>query len=248
LVVLAGAAAATLAVAPPALASSGRWGAWRPASTRLAPLSQANSASRYFAGWRAESEFSGVTMKTTVVLPKLTCATTKRAIVPSVGSYFEAVDFAYSSAGMFVGCSRGKARYFPALVMNGEAVNAPGLHAKPGDTVVLTSSVKPAATTLSVLDKTTKSASLKRIGAGVGTNGTVFPFAGDASWPFAATTPDGVPSFGKLKFSHTTENGSPFGTDPGAFAVDRYNGPTLQISTGPFASDSETFKTVLQHS
>jgi hypothetical protein len=242
LVVLAALATAALVLATPALASTA---ARALGGLRGGPAFRGATTSTTFAGYEIGAIDGPSNMTTTIVLPKLNCGTTDQAIYPSVGAYFDLGSSDFSSAGMFVGCIGGKAQYWPVLQVNGVEHDYPTLIAKKGDTVVLKYSMKSGATKVSVTDKTTKSASKKLTGTGVTETG--FPWAGDVAWHTGLGALEGVPKFGTLTFSHTVFVGVPFETD-GPTQFNRYSGSTLQISTGSFASDEETFKTTFHHS
>lgn len=78
--------------------------------------------SNNFAGYLLGGGESSVTMNTTVVLPKLKCAKANEAIEPGTGAYYPPGAITdLSTAGMFVGCHGGTARYYPAFTLN--AVN-----------------------------------------------------------------------------------------------------------------------------
>ncbi len=243
LLTLATGAVVALVLAAPTLASSGaKWTAWK----SFAPSTASPSSS--FAGWEDNNVHGGTTVTTTLVLPKLQCQSAKQVIYPSVGAYFAPLPPAFSSAGVYLACSGGKARYYPTLWINGNMHIYKQLKANAGDTVVLKSSMKPSGTIEEFNDQTTKSASKKLTGHGV-TGGVGFPWVGDSGWPPYSSTPTfGVPNFGHITFSHTLVFHQPFGTDPSISQSDRYNGPTLQISSSAFKSDNETFKTVFHHS
>jgi hypothetical protein len=61
-----------------------------------------------------------------------------------------------------------------------------------------------------------------------------------------------VPNFGTLRFSNAMLSGSPFdsyGTASNIDQFDRYSSAgKLQIATGPFAANKESFQTVFKHS
>jgi hypothetical protein len=195
------------------------------------------------AGWLDGNVQGGrLTMSATIVLPKLKCASKTQAIVANLNG--GGGGRPGSAAGEFLGCARGKARYFPALAINGSSKLYRRLAARAGDTVVLKLTINSTKTEVSVADKTTKSASKKLTAAG-GTGGVCW--AGDA--PVSSNRGLlGVPNFGTLTFSHTVLNGQPLGTESPLRQYDRYRGKTLQIKTSRFAGDEETFKTTFKHS
>ena len=237
-------AAAVLALAGPALGSSGGGGT---GTAESGPASSSATHSSTFAGWETNgAPMTGATMTSTIVLPKLKCGAEPHAIAPGVGAYFAANFRSFSSAGIFVGCNEGKAKYFPAFTLNGHNHNFPKLRAHAGDTVVVKASLQPTGTTLSVKDKKTKSVHKTLTGAGHPM--ALAPWAGDSSWVSVGEGGlEPVPNFGTLTFSNTLLNGMPFGL-AGPTQYDRYKKSVLQISTGDFQSDNKTFDTVFHHS
>ncbi len=202
--------------------------------------------SQTFAGWVVNGEDGGFNMKTTVVLPRLKCGKTNQAIVPSVGAYFAPSRKGFSDAGIFVGCSGGKARYYPAFRLHGKEKDYPTLKARAGDTVNLSIQMGGKHTRLSVQDTTTKSASKNLSGGGV--SAVAFPWTGDLGWPTSSLTPQGVPDFGTVTFSNTLFIGAPLGKFSELEQFNRYDGSTLQISTTGFKSHPTKFKTGFHHS
>jgi hypothetical protein len=188
------------------------------------------------ASWKVAAQF---------VVPKVNCTggsgSPERAVDPSVGVFNGSSS--YSSAGMFVGCFKGKAHYVVALVLNGTPHNYGKLAAHPGDTVALRVSQTSKSTTVSSVDKSRSSVKKTLKGAGSATGDA--PWVGDTGW----FTPGllGVPDFGKLHFSAATLNGSPFGAGGAVVRVNRVNGSQTQIATGRL-SGNESFKTVFKHS
>jgi hypothetical protein len=187
-------------------------------------------------------------MTATVVLPKLKCGPEPHAIRPGVGGYYGSTlhPHHFSDAGVFVGCNEGKILYFPAFTLNGTARNFHNLKLHAGDTVVLKASVQATGTTLSLVDKTTKG--VNKTLTGKGHSSTIGPWAADSAWVnFSEGGVDPVPNFGKLTFSHALLNGQPFGNASGLVQYNRQRHSTLEISTGPFESNQETFTTVYHH-
>lgn len=241
--------AAALALAGPALASPAIGGAARPHPVRGGPA-HASIHSPQFAGWEVASTGGGFSETTTIVLPKLKCHAAKQAITPNVGTLVDG-ESTYNEAGMFVGCSGGKAHYFPAFVVEATFKNFPKLKAKAGDTVVLKEVMKTTGPgKLSVVDKTTKSVHKALTVPSV--TDSDFPWVGDSGWiTNGGTVLLPVPNFGTITFSHTRFLGEPmrkFFPDHELVSFDRYKGTTLQIKTGKWASDLQTFKTVFHHS
>jgi hypothetical protein len=241
--------AAALALASPTWASPAIGGAARPHPVRGGAASHGSLHSPQFAGWEVTLSGDGFSETTTIVLPKLKCRAAKQAITPNVGTLVNG-ETSYNEAGMFVGCSGGKARYYPAFVVENAFKNFPKLKAQAGDTIVLTEVMRTARPgELSVIDKTTKSVH-KTLSVPQVTDSD-FPWVGDSAWLTNGMVPLPVPDFGTITFSHTRFLRKPmrkFFPDGDLVSWDRYNGTTLQIKTGKWASDLQTFKTVFHHS
>jgi hypothetical protein len=77
-------------------------------------------------------------MSSTFVAPRLKCGTVNGAILPSVGIFTTpSPSNKFSGAGMVVGCFKGKAHYWPSLVLNNRVKTyRTGASAHPGDTIV----------------------------------------------------------------------------------------------------------------
>jgi hypothetical protein len=243
--------AAALALASSASASPAIGGAARPQVLGSNAASHSGIPNPFFAGWAVAGGDGRFTETATIVLPKLKCGKAQQAIDPDVGTDINANSSA-DSAGVFVGCVGGKARYFPAFTVEGTFKNFPKLKAKAGDKVVLKEVINTARPgKLSVVDKTTKSAS-KTVTIPAVTD-TDHPWVGDDAWSKnGGMTLWPVPHFGTITFSHTRflgEQMRKFFPHHEMAAFDRYKSPsTLQIKTGKWASDLETFKTVFHHS
>jgi hypothetical protein len=221
----AAAGTASLGLAGPALAAS------------KGPFSPPQP-STYQAGYVIQSSgFSPLKLTTTFVVPKLKdCSHKNKAIAPAI--------FAGEAGGvgLFVGCQNGKARYFPVFRIGSNITKFVSSHAQPGDKIVLTITGNTTHFTASVVDKTRSGVSHKL--TGLGQSFFPDPAVVDTQW---RNWP--VPDFGVIKFSASKINGHPFGSELG---VTRYNlvksGSTVQIKTGPFGSDKESFKTTFEHS
>lgn len=185
--------------------------------------------------WKVAAQF---------VVPKLRCTggstSPERAIDPSVGVHNASSSF--SSAGMFVGCYKGKAHHFLALVLNGSAHNFAKLAAHPGDTVAVRVSQTSKSTTVSSIDKSRKS--VKKTLKGAGSVSGSAPWVGDTGWDNPGLL--GVPNFRKVHFSNATLDGKPFGS-AGPVRWERVSGSTTQIRTGSL-SGNKSFETVFKHS
>jgi hypothetical protein len=238
---VAAAAAAPLGLAGPAVASSdgvqgiGAYGAFGSPSFRSSPP----LPSQYEAAYELAGSFSTVKLTTKFVVPDLKkCGTAKRAIAPAVATSQAAV-------GLFVGCVRGKAHYFPVFRIGGPKVtkySSSAAHA--GDQIVLTETGNSTQVSVSLIDKTHPGVSHTRTGPGTPSFGNLE--IGDSAW---GKGPWGVPDFGVITFSASKLNGHPFGSQSGLVRFNMVNSSaTLQIKTTPFASDHESFKTDFKHS
>jgi hypothetical protein len=177
--------------------------------------------------------------------PKVKCSGTsrspERAIEPSVGVYNASKQF--SSAGLFVGCFKGKAHYFVALVLNGSDHIYTNLAAHPGDAVAARVSQTSTSTVVSIFDKSRKSVFKTLKGAGSVTGSS--PWVGDTGWNNPGLLR--VPNFTKMHFSDSTLNGAPFGSARAVARVNRVHGSTTQIKTGTL-SGHKSFETVFKNS
>lgn len=232
-----------LAAAGPVLASPASGDAfarWSARGGMDAPTRAPN-----FAGYTSSSPQSSATMTATIVLPKLKCGKTNASIEPGAGAYYLPGSITdLSTAGMFVGCHSGKARYYPAFTLNGVNKSYPKLRAKAGDTVAVTASISPLGTTLSVVDESTKTVKKKLRGTGASVQSVL---AGDSEYPATKFSAGPVPDFREITFSQVLWDGLPLGGVLGNVQFDRYRGSVLQIATAPFIGDS-VFKTAFKHS
>jgi len=180
-----------------------------------------------------------------IVVPKLSCKATPTAgssIYVGVG-----IQSVNSYARLYLACtSKGVARYYPSLVVNGNTKNIASDVAHPGDTVEFAVSQSVSQVTGSVIDMTHKFIATSN-GAGSGTSEGIV--AGD--FPVVSGTTSAVPNFGTLVFSSALINGYPFGSaETGLQADDLYASSTgpLQVKTTYSASNKEEFATVFEHS
>ena len=217
----------------------------------------------YYAGYYLESSASSGTVTSTITVPRVkSCTAATRAIVPGTGivvtnSKTEWIDV----AGVFVGCVKGHASYYPVLLEHNKEKNYSSVKIQAGDKVVMTVSTSAASSALSVVDKTHKSASKKLTGAGV--TGVDSPAIFD--WPWFTggllvgpePSPARVPNFGNVQFSASKFAGQPFDSSTNASNLVRYvryaynfvSGEVgkLQITANPFSS-ATSFKTIYKHS
>jgi hypothetical protein len=199
-----------------------------------------------FAGYAIQAEGQGSwKVAAQFVVPKVTCAgggsSPERAIDPSVGVY--RTKHKFSSAGLFVGCFKGKALYFVALTLNGSNHNYTSLAARPGDTVAVRVSQTSKTTVVSTVDKSRTSVKKTLKGAGSLTGSD--PWVGDSSWNNPGLL--GVPNFGRMHFSAASLNEMPFGAAGTVARVNRVKRSTTQIATGT-VSGNNAFRTVFKHS
>lgn len=211
--------------------------------------SRLNFKSGTFAGydWVISGQTS-IDSTTTIGVPMLkACGHKLAGAAATTGVYLNNSDSTFTSAGLAFGCDKGKAEYFPVLYLNGAGHEYPKLKAKPGDTVVLTVDENASATTVSVADKTHKSVH-KSLSGGGGT-GLTAPWLGISAGENANGKPYPPPDFGKVSFSASFLDGEAWAARAeGALqGYNRYKGKTLEIKTGPFASNDEGFSTVFKH-
>ncbi len=110
-----------------------------------------------FAGYDLNTKFSGPSVNqnvtATITVPKLKCTKTNTAIGVNAG-LFEDSRGNPSSGGLFVGCVKGKARYYPFLTINGHKTTYPGTVAHVGDEVTVEADVNSTETVAEVFDHT----------------------------------------------------------------------------------------------
>lgn len=196
-----------------------------------------------FAGYQAPvTPGSATSSAARFTVPALSCTSAYRAITPVAGVEVNASK-SYSSAFLFTGCRKGKAQYFPALVINGEEVNYTATAARPGDVIKIAAKVTTKGTTVTITDATT-GVTKKRTGPGAPPDAA---YAGDSDWAVNGT-PLGVPRFGSLTFTSCSVDGRALArSHPSRYQ--RVNSrKTLQISTGGLTSGGTAFPTRYQHS
>jgi hypothetical protein len=245
-------AAASLGLSSPALASSlGHAGAApHPAHGAFASpqlrTSIVTGKSETFAGYDIPAVDGGATTQAKFVVPNVKCTHTDRGIAASAGAYVGSF-YNFSDADVFIGCSNGKAKFFPALTLNNNETNYTTVKLHPGDTVQLKVAVTMAHQTVSVADKTTgvtKSRSTS-LSSGVG-----YPWVGEVSW-YKNSNQLGVPNFGKIAFTGAKVAGHSLGSYATSTGLERWNRydpsfTVLQIKTGKIASTA--FKSLFEHS
>jgi hypothetical protein len=239
--------AATLVVpmlslaAPAQAAAQGHGGGSGPAARHATAPSATDSTT--FAGYQTPSlTGSAISSAATFKLPKLSCTSAYRAITPVAGVEVNN-DATYSSAFAFAGCHKGTAEYFPALVINGTETNYTTTPLAVGDVIKVYTNVTATATTVKVTDAT-KDVTKKLAGSGATPSAA---YVGDSSWT-ASGTLLGVPSFGKLTFTHCSAGGSTLASwNPIQYQRVNSSG-TVQIATGALSSAGTAFPTHYEHS
>lgn len=180
---------------------------------------------------------------TTIVVPKLKCTTADRAIAAGTGVVTQA---ARTSAELFVGCVKGRPKYFPVLIVNGRQINYRALEVHAGDRIALSASESARGARVSVIDKTQKS--IKKTITAHGARRVGDPWVGDQAWSDSGKT-ERVPNFDTLGYSNSKLNGRKLGSSGGK--LKRFNRVSmtrkLQIVTGTLARDGESFKTLFKH-
>ncbi len=233
--------AAALGLAAPALAST-HGGSAAP-HARTTPSTKKSAT---FAGYSINGT-NGITgITTTIMVPKLKCSKTNRAIGASTGLYEDSTTN-FSSANLFIGCVKGKATYFPFLTVNGQEQDFRKTAAHPGDMVTLQTDANTTETVVEV-DDLTHSFSKSKTSAGY-SSFVANPWIGDVTWSSQGKVL-GVPDFGKIHFRTATLNGTPFGSLTPQLRFDRYNKSktTLQIHTGAYGPSMQAFGTTFKHS
>ena len=197
-----------------------------------------------FAGYQANVATGSATSSAAQYkLPKLSCTSVARAITPVAGVAVNNFG-TYSSAFVFVGCSSGKAVYFPSLVINGTEKDYTTTRLAAGDAIKVSTKVTTTATTVQVTD-VTKAITKKLTGPGASASAA---YMGDSDWVTSTGTLLGVPSFGTLTFTHCLIDGTALaGHNPTQYQRVNSNN-VLQIATGALSSTGTAFATQFKHS
>ena len=109
----------------------------------------------------------------------------------------------YSAAFVFTECRRGRAVYFPALVINGNQVNYTTTSFHAGNVIKVSTKVSTRGTTVQVTDVTT-GVTKKLTGPGASSSAA---YVGDTSVLTNPITTVGVPGFGTLTFTSCLVDG-----------------------------------------
>jgi hypothetical protein len=216
----------------------------------LVPVANAAPTPTYtdenFAGFGLNDQTdSHLTVTATFVVPHVRCGKSDRAISPDIGIQNAGGG---SLAGIFLGCHHGNAHFWPTLAINGARTNyrkGAAIHA--GDTVALAASENATKAVVSVVDKTRR---LTRKKTGAGASPVQNPWLGEDAWFISHGKREGVPNFGRLRFSHGLVDGAPFGSWPGG--MNRWDRETammvLQIRTASISKNREGFSSYFEHS
>ncbi len=208
--------------------------------------SSAHSASptpyQQFAGYYTPQMASSEQVTTTFVVPRLKCGKATQ----EVGIGEETFSATGASAVLVAArCAKGKAHYVPVLFIDTTGKTGSAAPVRAGDKIVLKETASSTATSLVFVDKTHPKANAKLSGAG---DSGFSPQIGDIKAHHKSGAPFAIPNFGHVAFSKSMLDHVPFGTASPLFSYDMTNAKgTVQITTGPFASDNESFKTVFKH-
>jgi hypothetical protein len=155
-----------------------------------------------FAGYQtAVTAGSATSSAASFTVPALSCTMATRAIAPYGG--VEA-NKTYSAAGVFTGCIKGKAVYYPALVVNGKETDYTTTPFSAGDAIKFDTSVTTSGTTVQVTN-VTKGVTKKLTGPGASASTA---FIGDSGWANSTGTALlDVPDFGTVTFTNCLIDG-----------------------------------------
>ena len=249
----AAAAAAGLAasLAAPALATARRApsdvtgpGGLRLTHQAIGRITAAPISNRDFAGYQTAVRAGSATVSAaSFTVPTLSCTTKDRAIAPSAAVWVNNYK-TLSAAFVFTGCVNGTAKYFPGLVSNGREFDHTTTPFAAGDVIDVTTKVSTAGTKIIVTDVTT-GVTVQHLGRGASAKAA---FIGDVSWGNRSGSREGVPNFGKLKFTTCLIDGKSLGSwHPKAYQ--RVNGSgTVEIATGGLWPGGTAFTTHYQNS
>jgi len=215
-------------------------------SPAVGRITAATTSNRDFAGYlTGVTAGSATSSAASFTVPKLSCTTANRFIAPQVGVTANQSK-TFSAAGVSIGCTKGKAVYFPFLVANGAEADYT-VHFSAGDVINLSASVTTSGITVQVTD-TTKNVSLTSTITGAGASADAAWIGDDAAVNGNTGALLGVPNFGKLAFTNCLINGTALGgLHPQEFQRVNSHG-TVQISTGGPWPGGTAFTTHYQHS
>ncbi len=194
-----------------------------------------------FAGYQASvAPGSATSSAAQFKVPRLSCTAATRAITPGVGVVVNSFR-SDSTAFLFVGCVRGRAVYFPALVINGNTVTY-ATSVRAGDVIKVSAKVTTRGTTVQVTDVRT-GVTKRRMGSGAR---SVTAFVGDNDWLLNGILL-GVPSFGALTFTSCLVDGRALArSHPARYQRVNSRG-ILQIATGALSPAGTAFATHYKH-
>jgi hypothetical protein len=163
-------------------------------------------------------------------VPALSCTSATRAVTPGVGLDGGRT---FSEVFVFVGCSHGKAVYWPGLTVDAAETNYTTTPFSAGDVVNMSASVTASGTTVQVADVTK---GVTKTLTGAGESDESHAWIGDGPWYAPPnSTLLGVPNFGKLKFFNCLVDGKALQSwQPLEFQRVNAKG-IVQIATGPFS-------------
>jgi hypothetical protein len=195
--------------------------------------------STFFAGYEAKVTAGSATTSTArFTVPKLTCTSATRYILPVAG--VEVNDGATASgAALALECFDGAAVDYPVLLVNGTDSDYPTSPAYAGNVIELSTTVTTTGTTVTVKDVTRGVTKTKK-GAGASAIG---PYIGDSGSASVA-----VPPFGTVTFTSCKIDGDTLASKhPTEYQRETSSG-VLQISTGALSASGTTFSTHFEHS
>jgi len=235
----AAALALPLSLAVPAEAAAVGDSGGAPASARPGAASVINNP--FFAGYQASLAAGSATSSAAQFrVPRLSCTTADRGIVPGVGVVVNNFR-SFSGAALIVECVRGRARYVPVTAINGNQVSYT-TRVRAGDVIKVSVMVTTRGTTIRVTDVTT-GFTRRRTGPGARSSAA---FVGDDSL-FSGRTLLGVPGFGTLTFTSCLVDGRALArSHPARFQRVNSRG-ILQIATGALSPGGTAFATHYRH-
>ena len=228
----------------PAGIVAGRGGA--PRDHAFGQITTAPISNRTFAGYQTSVTAGSATSSVaTFTVPALSCTTATTGVAADAG--VAANNFkSFSIAGVFTGCSNGKAVYFPWLLVNGTEANYTSTPFAAGDVINLSASVTTSGITVQVTD-VTKGVSVTNTitGAGASPNAA---WIGDDAWYSSSGTLLGVPKFGTETFTNGLIDGKTLQSwNPQQYQRVNSTG-IVQIATGALSTSGNAFATSYKHS
>ena len=193
-----------------------------------------------FAGYQtAVTAGSATSSAATFTVPTLSCKTANTGNFPNAGVGATSTS---SLAGVFTGCVKGSAVYFPVLVVNGTETNYTKTPLSAGDVINLSASVTTSGTTVQVTD-VTKNVTKKLTGAGASATGAGM---GDGAW-YVNGTLLGVPKFGTLTFTSCRIDGKALASGSPSGYLRANSAGIVQIAPGALSPAGTAFTTYYDH-